>query len=291
MLAFLRSLLVLPILFLSPLFSETSVNSLIIKGDGAFNRQHYQQAKTNYLKLQSKWKKQRSSPAAYAELLNNLAATQIAQKHYKQSRATLSRVNKIKQSLLHKTKKSKKSDNLLQNGGFEEGLIFPWGTGHYEKIDGKFRFGIWWNSNNAHAFMKIDTDIKYSGDSSLQVGNVSPSAPHVFSTLSQRITQLQPNQIYHIEYDFKAKNLRPGAVSFTIDPGWNKRLPSPPPGTYDWKHFEADINIGHNNFIDFRILSLDTGFFWLDNIRVTLKKDNKNAYQEAEALYDAGKYQ
>ena len=35
---------------------------------------------------------------------------------------------------------------------FEDGLIFPWGTGHYERMDGKFHFGIWWNSENAKAF-------------------------------------------------------------------------------------------------------------------------------------------
>ena len=286
-----RLLLTLSIFLLVPLFSETPVNPLVQKGDRAFNHQDYRQAKASYLKLLHKWKKQHFSSVAYAELLNNLAATQIAQKHYEQSRITLQRVNKLKQSLVKSTKRVKKSDNLLQNGGFEEGMVFPWGTGHYERTDGKFRFGVWWNSNNAHTFMKIDANIKHSGYRSLKVGNYSPAAPHVFSTLSQRITGLQPNQLYHIEYYLKAKNLKPGAVGFTIDPGWNKRLPSPPPGTYDWRHFEADINIGHNNFIDFRILSLDTGFFWLDDIRVTLKKENKNAYQYAESLYDSGKYQ
>lgn len=285
-----RLLFTLSVFLLIPVLSETTVDPHIQQGDQAFNQLHYRQAQTNYLALQAKWAKQPASSLAYAELLNNLAATQIMRKQYKQAKKTLRRVNQLKQKLVQTIKTTKQSDNLLQNGSFEEGLIFPWGTGHYERTDGKFHFGIWWNSNNAHAFMKIDTAIKYSGHQSLQVGNASPAAPHVFSTLSQRISGLQPNQVYHIEYYLKARDLKPGTVSFAIDPGWNKRLPSPPPGTYDWRHFEADINIGHNNFIDFRILSLNTGFFWLDEIRVTPHSESKNAYQQAEALYDAGKY-
>ncbi|MBN2826290.1 MAG: CHAT domain-containing protein, partial [Campylobacterales bacterium] len=275
------------LLFWTPLVGLDSIHPLIKKGDKAFNQQHYTKAKQAYQKLLDEWGKEYYT-LKYAQLLNNLAAVEIAQKHYHQSKITLRSVNQLKQSLIPKSKRAYSSDNLVQNGGFEEGIVFPWGTGHYERNDGKFRFGLWWNSMNAKAYMKIDTDIKHSGERSLQVGNASPSAPHVFSTLSQRITGLQPNQVYRIEYYLKAKDLR--SVSFAIDPGWNKRLPSPPAGTYDWRHFEADINIGHNDFIDFRILALDRGTFWIDDIRITLKKSDKDPFQQAQSLYDTGKY-
>lgn len=181
-----------------PVLSAATIDPRIQQGDHAFNQQQYQQAQASYLTLQAEWEKQQPSSTAFAELLNNLAATQVALKQYGQAQKTLLRVNRIKQQLVQTAKKAQKPDNLLHKGGVEESLIFPWGAGHYERTDGKFRFGVWWNSNNAHAFMKIDTAIKHSGQQSLLVGNASPAAAHVFSPLSQRISGLEPNQVYHM---------------------------------------------------------------------------------------------
>jgi CHAT domain-containing protein len=266
------------------------LSPLLHQADIAFNQQQYQQAMAIYQTLLSDLQEQDTVSPDFAELLNNIAAVLMAQKQYSVSLHTKQRADQLKRRLAGKRAVQVNASNLLQNGGFEEGLIFPWGTGHYEREDGQFRFGIWWNSNNARGLMKIDTAVSHTGLRSLQVRNASPPAAHVFSTLSQRISGLEPNQIYHIDYFLKAEDLAPGAVSFAIDEGWNKRLPAPPPGSYDWKHFATDINIGHNDFIDFRILSLATGTFWIDDIRVT-PATGKDAYQVAEALYDAGKYQ
>ncbi|SEH08141.1 CHAT domain-containing protein [Candidatus Venteria ishoeyi] len=265
-------------------------DSRLQQADALFNQQQYAKAQDLYLKLYSEWKSQTPRPLHFSELVNNIAACSMVQGKTKLFRKSFSLAKQLKQALPH-TKPTKISNNLLQNGDFEDGLLFPWGTGHYEREDGKFDFGLWWNSKNAQAFMKIDTAEFRSGQRALQIGNASPNAPHVFSTLSQRISGLQPNQVYHIEYDAKARDLKPGAISFAVDPGWNKRLPAPPPGTYGWQHFQADINIGHNDLIDFRILSLNSGFFWIDNIHISKAENKKNSIQQAERLYDSGQYQ
>jgi len=103
--------------------------------------------------------------------------------------------------------------------------------------------------------MKIDQDQRHSGRRSLRITNYSPTAPHVFTTISQRIAGLKPNNIYRVTYWAKAQDLAPGAVSFAIDAAWVKRLPTLPSGTYDWQLFSSTVNIGHNDYIDFRILS------------------------------------
>ena len=94
-------------------------------------------------------------------------------------------------------------------------LVHPWGTGHYERSDGGFKFGLWWNSGGAKAYMKIDTAEQYAGRQSLRITNFSPAKPHVFTTLSQRISLLKPNAVYRISFLVKTPDLTPGAV----DPG------------------------------------------------------------------------
>ncbi len=156
-------------------------------------------------------------------------------------------------------------DPFLQaEGGFERGLIPPWGTGHYES--GNFNFGIWWNSAGCRSYAKLDGAERHSGSASLRLTNFSPTASNVFGTTSQRIRGISPNTLYEVSVWARAENLSPGAVQLVMDAGWHLRPLALPGGTYGWKRFTARFNSQDLAFIDLRILMLNTGTVWLDDL-------------------------
>jgi CHAT domain-containing protein/predicted negative regulator of RcsB-dependent stress response len=264
--------------------------------DEAFNRGDTKQALAVYRRVQRATEVSQPSSPLVAEMINNIAAVDMAEGNMSEFNKHFALAKRVKQELGARVRVEKvtvANNQLLVNGGFEDGLIFPWGTGHYERADGRFGFGVWWNSMNARAFMKIDAAEKNSGQRSLRITNYSPAAPHVFTTLSQRITGLKPNTIYQISYYAKAQDLAPGAMSFAIDAAWVKRLPSLPPGTYGWRAFSSTINIGHNDYIDFRILHQNTGTAWLDDIEIREIEPSEqvNPLQKAERLFDLAEYE
>ncbi len=242
-----------------PLMAEQPdehVKSLIKQGDINFNGENYKKSFDFYARAYNLIKNDKSSYPAIAQLINNMAAVHMALGNTKEFHRFFLAVRRIARKIFPLSENADEKDNLIINGGFEKGLVLPWGTGHYERPDGKFRFGIWWNSMNARAFMKIDTAIKHSGENSLRITDYSPSAPHVFTTLSQRIKPAVPNSLYEISCYVKAENLKPGAVNFALDAAWAIRTKNFPAGTYGWKLFKDTVNIGHNNYIDLRILRL-----------------------------------
>lgn len=256
--------------------------------DRAFNAADYDTARDHYeqaLRIAT----QEGQPWQVCELMNDLAAVAMAQRQDRgfrqwmnQARACVARLPEVARAA--------DPDNLLQNGSFEQGLAPPWGTGHYEDQAGKTAFGLWWNSLNAQAYMKIDTDIRHSGERALRVTNASRHAPHVFTTTSQRITGLRPNTVYRVSLWAKAQNLAPGAVSFAVDAAWVKRLLSLPPGTYDWQPFSATVNLGHSHYIDLRLIHQNTGTVWLDDLVVVEETGEPSDFggllQRAESLRD-----
>jgi CHAT domain-containing protein/tetratricopeptide (TPR) repeat protein len=268
---------------------------LIQQADQEFNAGQYQTARENYQQA-GQQVQGRGREQFRCELLNNLAAAYMAQNDLanfyryfhmvKECNAALAKVP------IQATSRAAPG-NLLINGGFEDGLIPPWGSGHYETSAGRTRFGIWWNSNNARAFMKVDTDQHHSGKKSLRITNYSPPAPHVFTTTSQRITGLTPNTVYRLSLYAKAENLQ-GGVNFAVDAAWGKRPLSLPAGTYDWRQLSATINIGHNDYIDFRIIQENTGTIWLDDIviePVEAPGGIQGMLQQAESRFDKGQFQ
>lgn len=269
-----------------------NVENMIRKGDHTFNQGNYRQA----LKLYQQAAEQVDAQSAlFAEIVNNMAAVNMAQGDLQSFYQNFTRAKELKQRLVPKlaaqAARRPIGKNLLINGGFEDGLIFPWGTGHYESMDGKFQFGLWWNSMNANAFMKVDTTEAYSGVKSLQITNYSSFVSHVFTTLSQRIPGLQPNTVYKISCCVKANDVPSGAVLVIVDAAWAKRF-ALPSGTYDWQPFSVTVNIGHNDYIDFRIVHQSTGSVWFDDIIVeeVTAIEKADAWQQAERLFDAACY-
>jgi CHAT domain-containing protein len=266
---------------------EQAALGLLERGDTAFNRAEYAAAREFYQQAQAELAGE-NSPLA-AEILNDLAALAMQQGRETEFHNLFANARQAKQAFAG-AMPAAAGDNLLINGDFEDGLIFPWGTGHYERTDGKFGYGVWWNSNNAQALMKLDYAEKYRGCCSLRITNHSPAAAHVFSTLSQRIAGLEPNAVYKISGYAKAENLSGGALSITVDAAWGKRIPGLPAGTYNWKPFSGTVNIGHNDYIDFRILHLNTGTVWLDELRLEKQAAEADPFQQLESQYDAGQY-
>lgn len=278
-------------LFMTPAGWCQLPEELIQAGDRHFNRGEFETAYHLYLTAYNALKDQKPAPFLLSEAMNNVAAIFMEKNNQNQFNWSFAIARELKQGYSGRQIKPS-GRNVLINGGFEDGLIFPWGTGHYERPDGRFKFGIWWNSMNARAYMKIDADIRHSGQRSLRITNYSPTAPHVFCTLSQRIEPLEPNTTYKVSCFIKAQDLKPGAVGFTIDAAWTKRVRSLPGGTYDWQPYSDTINIGHNNYIDFRILHLNTGTVWLDDIVIEKVETfaETERFERAERLYHQANY-
>ncbi|MBS1199149.1 MAG: uncharacterized protein H6R18_2934 [Proteobacteria bacterium] len=271
--------------------SARNTEQIVLEADRFFNNGQFAHALDIYQQALSQVG---GSNRLGAEIINNIAATNMAQGDLAVFARNFTLARSLKQEKIGQSANAPiayAGTNLLKNGGFEEGIVFPWGTGHYERADGKFNFGLWWNSSNASAFMKIDTAEKFSGKRSLLVGNNSPAAPHVFTTLSQRIAGLKPNTLIRIRCHLKGKELKPGAGLVTIDAAWGKRF-ALPSGTFDWQPFSVTINIGHTDSIDFRIVVQDTGWLWLDDIVVEelASAEEADALQRAESLFNAARY-
>ncbi len=266
------------------------VEQTIRQADQLFNDRQFALALKRYQQALSRT--EASSPL-HAEVINNIAAAHMAQDEVAAFGHSFALAKSLKQEKigLVADARANPGTNLLKNSGFEDGIVFPWGTGHYERSDGKFNFGLWWNSGNAHAFMKIDMAEKFAGQRSLLIGSNSPTAPHVFTTLSQRIGGLRPNTMIRLRCTLKARDLKPGAGLLTIDAAWAKRF-ALPSGTYDWRPFSITVNIGHNDSIDFRIVMQDIGWLWLDDIVVeeVTSAEDADLLQRAESLFDSGSY-
>ncbi len=287
----LRTLVLFPVLYTQA--SADIVDGLVQQGDVLFNQGRFREAQQLYDQAMETIGDDPRQRLLLCELIQNTAAVLQATGEQNRFYTKFKLADRCKRAA-GSPKAEPDLGNLLVNGGFEDGLIPPWGTGHYESDTGKTAFGIWWNSMNARAFMKVDTDRPHAGRRSLRITNYSPSEPHVFTTSSQRIRGLTPNTLYKVTMYVKAEDLSPGALSFAIDAAWTKRLPALRGGTYDWQPYSATINIGHNTQIDFRIIHLSTGSAWLDDIVIQPAQqmdDLQAELQHAESLLDQARFE
>jgi len=153
--------------------------------------------------------------------------------------------------------------NLLKNGGFEQGLGTAWGIGQYGDPNKP-----WWNSGSCSSRADVSGQIHHGGKASLHIINSSPRAPNVFGTTVQRIA-IQPGQQYKITLWAKGRELvSKGAINIIVDSAWNIRPIMLPSGTYEWQKFEGTFKLPTPT-ADIRILSEDRGEAWIDDISVT----------------------
>jgi len=263
---------------------------LVERADRLFNAERYDEALALYVEA---YGRPDLPPAVSGEIANDIAAAHMAWGDAAGFQTYFQQANRLKAPAGVGAARQTAGPNLLQNGGFEDGLVFPWGTGQYERTAGPTRFGVWWPSGGARGYMKLDTEHRHSGRRSLRLTNFSPTAPHVFLTVSQRISGLTPNTVYRVSLAARAQDLAPQAVMFTIDAAWGKRLLPLAPGTYDWRRYSGTINIGHNDYIDFRVLHLSTGTAWLDDIVVepVIDPGGADRLQLAESLVNRSEFE
>ncbi len=153
-------------------------------------------------------------------------------------------------------------ENILKNGGFEEGLLKPWGLGQYAQ-EGK----IWQNFSTCQSTAELDEAVKESGLVSLHIINPSARAANVYGTMVQRIP-INKNTPYRVALWAKANDLASfGAVSIVVDEAWGIRPIVLPAGTYSWKEFSGVFSLP-KDYAEFRIISEDKGEVWIDDIRV-----------------------
>jgi len=142
--------------------------------------------------------------------------------------------------------------NVIHNGGFEEGLA-PWSFAAV---------------NNAQATGVIDSTVAHTGKGSFKLTNASPGAPNVYGGLAQTITGLTPNTEYRVSLWAKGKNV--GAAWFPGGPRWDLRQ-TLPNGTYDWTQVSFAYKTGLREMtFPFRVnIDSVTEALWIDDIEFT----------------------
>jgi hypothetical protein len=149
--------------------------------------------------------------------------------------------------------------NLVKDGGFETGLVAPWGTGIYEP-----RSDIFWGAASATATV-VHSNV-HSGSSALMIVNQSPQAPNVYRTMSQQVA-VTAGAPYCLSFYAMSQDSKAGALSIAVDHAWLHRA-RPGPGTYAYHIFQFSFT-AESALIDVRVISENTGTVWVDDIAVT----------------------
>jgi hypothetical protein len=170
--------------------------------------------------------------------------------------------------------------SLLNNGGFED-QFRHWGSGYVETEWFNGSMTPFWASyigkprSSREALVAnvrgdLVSDIKRSGSYSLRIVNNQESKPHLYGTISQRVTGLEKNADYIARFWVKADRAAQGTLALTTDLGWVHRT-SIPSGTYDWIQIEHKFKTEELTYIDFRFVSDQPGTVWIDDIRLDRK--------------------
>lgn len=154
------------------------------------------------------------------------------------------------------------AESVLINGGFEKGLVPPWGTGLYSEG----RAG-WWNSNGCGSTVEIDESAAMEGATALHIMNPSSRSAQVYGTIAQRI-RIEPKRPYRITVWARGLDLATaGAVSVVIDDAWKVRPIALPAGSFAWTRLSGTFSLDTDH-ADIRILTEDAGEAWLDDVQV-----------------------
>ena len=154
------------------------------------------------------------------------------------------------------------AEPLIVYGGFEQGLMNPWGTGLYS--EGR---PLWWNSGDCHSTAEIDETGAIEGAAALHIINPSPRAAQVYGTVAQRI-RIEPNRPYRITVWVRGLDLASaGAVALVVDDAWRVRPVTLSAGTYAWTRLSGTFSLP-TDYADIRILSEDAGEAWIDDVRI-----------------------
>jgi hypothetical protein len=164
------------------------------------------------------------------------------------------------------------SENLLSNGGFEEGDKH-WGTGVY---DDRFRTGHvqrppqfpYLPFGGADSHGRPDTTEHHGGIASYRIEHRSPKASDVVGSISQRITGLTPHRYYLVTFWVKVTRAEShDAVFLTTDLKWadRKGVGKDP----SWTMREHIFFIGDETTTDIRFVAQAPALVWIDDVAVS----------------------
>lgn len=149
--------------------------------------------------------------------------------------------------------------NLVVDGGFEDGLVAPWGTGIYEP-----RAEIFWGAAQASASV-VTTDA-HSGANALLINNASTIAPQIYRTMSQAVP-VKSGAAYCLTFWVKSPGAQPGILSFPLENTWGSRI-AVQGGSEDWTEYAGTVTAQTGSF-DVRLISENQGSILVDDIELT----------------------
>jgi len=149
--------------------------------------------------------------------------------------------------------------DLVVDGGFEDGVVAPWGTGIYEP-----RADIFWGAADASA-VAAGSDA-HSGAVALFITNGSSLAPNVYRTMSQAVAVTAGAQ-YCLSFWAKSLGSQPGILSFPLNVAWSSRI-TVLGGSYDWTEYAGTLTAESDSF-DVRLISENQGSILVDDIEMT----------------------
>ncbi|MCC7539617.1 MAG: protein kinase [Deltaproteobacteria bacterium] len=150
--------------------------------------------------------------------------------------------------------------NLVADGGFETGSLGrPWGTGIYEP-----RGSAFWGRANATATLERDS---HAGQHALLIVNRTPTAPHVYRTLSQRVANTERGRRYCLTYWARTTDAQAGTLTITVNDSWGTRF-GVARGTSPWTLYAGTFTAEKSRF-DLRLISENVGNVSIDDIALT----------------------
>ena len=172
--------------------------------------------------------------------------------------------------------------NLVRDGGFEDGLVPPWGSG--DLSDGH----PWRLLEGARAYGEAVVSPVHSGKLALSIRHATEEHQGWMGVTSQSLRSLETDREYVLEVWARADNLQDGGIRVRIvrhgsRPGVAKGLSGAadatgldevplaeialPAGTYDWRRFSTTFAAPAVK-LDLEILSVALGMAYLDDVSV-----------------------
>jgi Beta-galactosidase/Carbohydrate binding domain len=161
------------------------------------------------------------------------------------------------------------AENLVRNGGFEDGMS-------------SWQFLV----TGAQASGAVDGAEAHEGKHSFKLVNNTGQSPNVYARVVQTITGLRPFTTYRISCWAKGRGC--GNNWIGGGPGWYTRAVLPT-GDFDWRQISIEVNCGAdaNNYDLMVLTESPTTALWVDDIRFEPVSVDKAKQDAALAQKDA----
>jgi hypothetical protein len=159
---------------------------------------------------------------------------------------------------------------LMAVGGAAADTPVPMANpGFEESTEGRPAGWEWGTGREAKASLAVDTAVRHGGAASVRLTSSSPTSPHVYGSLAQRVQGLQPRRLYRLT--FWAKGDGVGVCWFGGGREWAQRVMFPT-GTYDWRQLSGDFETGEDETSFELRINVDsvTAALWLDDVTLRL---------------------